>query len=160
MVALRDAQVQDMLPSSRGTGFVQQGLHPQADALRLLPVELSPQVVLCYFFLVMKDQVISFKMRIVILEVFSCYTSTSYAFTYLQRFWLFLIYFTFPYGSDLYVWKLGRPQNAEKNFHPQIFCRCTDYSVHEDMINVYKNMIITFMQWSTLFSVFYQLVFL
>lgn len=86
MVALRDTQGQDMLPISRGTGFVQQGLHPQADALRLLPVELSAQVVLWYFFLVMKDQVIPFKTRIGILEVFSCYTSTCYAFTYLQSF--------------------------------------------------------------------------
>lgn len=98
MVAHRGTQGQDMVPVSGGAGTVQQGLHPQPDALRLLSIELSPYVVLWYLFLYMKDQVIPFKTRISNLEVFSC-TSTCYDFTYLQGF-LTLNYSTFPYGSD------------------------------------------------------------
>lgn len=57
---------------------------------RLLSIDLSTHVVLWYLFLVRKEQVIPFKMRIGILEVFSCCTSTCYAFSYLPTCKVFL----------------------------------------------------------------------
>lgn len=94
VLAHRCTRGQDTLPISGGAGFVQQGLHPQPDALRLLSVDLPTHVVLWYLFLVMNDEIKPFKTRIGVSEVFSCYTSICYAFIYLQSF-LTLNYFTF-----------------------------------------------------------------
>lgn len=48
VVAHRCTQGQDTLPIPGETGFVQQGLSPQSDDLRLLSVELSTLVALWY----------------------------------------------------------------------------------------------------------------
>lgn len=76
-----------MLPVSGDAGFVQQCLHPQHGAQQAA-VNRALHVVFWYLLLVMKDQIIPFKTRIGILEVFSC--STCYAFLYLPPCKVFL----------------------------------------------------------------------